>query len=165
MSKMTKKNQDALVEVITDLTYLPSVEQRRAKESFWARFSDNPFCSPEEISLSDVQRVLGDSRVDRWWREDGFSAWFRNREEFRERVEYLVHLALDTIEKVMIDPEEKGAAKVNAAKLMMEVGRKMPPKSVREVYKDDKINKMDAADLEEYIKRNSPKLIEGDNKE
>ena len=159
MSENLNRKVETLIEVISDITYLPSPEQRRAKSSFWTRFSDNPLCDPSDISLSVIDRVLGDSRLGRWWKVPGFPDWFRNQEEFRERVEGLIHVALDTLEQVMFDPKAQASAKVNAAKLLMEVGRKMPPKSVREIYVDEKISRMDRKELEEYIRRNTPKLV------
>ena len=160
---MNKQTEEQLIEVINEIIYLPNADQRRAKAAFWVRFSDNPLCDPADISLSIVNRLLTDSRMDRWWKIPGFPEWFKNREEFRERVENLIQLALDTLEGVMIDPGSQASAKVNAAKLLMEVGRKMPPKSIREVYIDEKIGKMDRRELEDFIKRNTPKLLEDNN--
>lgn len=152
---------DKLVDLISDITYVPSPEQRKVKEGFWRRFSDNPLCDPAHVTLADVSRLIpNESRLDRWWKEPGFSAWFKNQEEFRERVNYLAQLALGTLEDILINPDEKGMAKVNASKLIMEVARKMPPRQVKEVYVDEKIGKMGRKELEEYIKRNTPKLVE-----
>lgn len=152
---------DKLVEIISDISYLPTPEQRRVKESFWRRFSDNPIADPAHISLSDASRLVpNEPKLDRWWKEPGFSEWFRNQEEFRERVNYLAQMALDALETVLTNPEEKGMAKVNASKLIMEVARKMPPRQVKEIYVDEKISKMGRKELEEYVRRNTPRLIE-----
>ncbi len=144
--------------VASELTYMPSPEQRKAKSAFWARFNDNPICDPQDISLAIALQFANDERLSRWWSQSGFKEWFRNRDEFRQRVEYLVHQALDSLEYVLVDPKAQASAKVNAAKLLMEVARKMPQKQVAEQYLDEKIGQMSKQQLQEYI-RKSTKLL------
>lgn len=141
-----------------ELTYLPTPEQRKSKSAFWVRFNENPICEPAEISLSIALRFAGDSRLSRWWSQEGFKEWFRNQEEFRQRLEYLVNLSLDSLENVLIDPKAQSSAKVNAAKLLMEVARKMPPRGAVEKYLDEKIAEMDRKQLEEYIAKKTKVL-------
>lgn len=136
---------------VSELTFLPSPEQRKAKSAFWARFQENPLCEPSEISLAVATRFCGDGRLSRWWGQEGFRDWFRNSDEFRQRLEYLVNLSLDSIEYVLTDPKAQSSAKVNAAKLLMEVARKMPPKGATTVYLDENISKMSKKELEEFI--------------
>lgn len=155
---MRTVNQEVIDLATTELTYLPSAEQRRAKSSFWSRFNDNPICDPSEISLAIALRFVADGRLSRWWSQDGFKEWFRNGEEFRHRVEYLAHLALDALENVLIDPKAQGSARVNAAKLLMEVARKMPARGAVEKYLDEKIAEMDKKQLEEFISKRTKLL-------
>lgn len=143
----------------SELTYLPTPEMRRAKGAFWARFNDNPICDPEDISLATAMRFSPDNRLSKWWALPGFRDWYRNRDEFRQRMEYLAQLALDTLETILVDPLAQGSAKVNAAKLIMEVARKMPAKSQAEQFMDEKISQMSRPQLEEYIKK-SVKLLQ-----
>lgn len=158
--------QDKIVEIFTsDLTYLPTPEQRKVKSALWARFAENPLGDPSGMSLASVQKLVNDRRIDRWWPVPGFRDWLLNREEFRERVEYLANLALDSLEGILANPEEKGMAKVNASKLLMEIARKMPPKHVKEIYSDKRIGEMDTKQLEEYIRRHTPMLVAADNPE
>lgn len=153
-SKSPNNTADILELVVDELTYLPSPEQRRAKSAFWARFSDNPICEPEDISLAVALRFSPDNRLSRWWIQPGFKEWFRNRDEFRQRMEYLANLALDSLEGILADPKAQGTAKVNAAKLIMEVARKTPNKSQAEQFLDEKVSQMSRPQLEEYIKKN-----------
>lgn len=148
-----KRTTAEILEIVSnELTYLPSPEQRKSKSSFWVRFNDNPICEPQDISLQLALQFVDDSRLSKWWSQDGFKEWFRNRDEFRQRIEYLAHLSLDTLESVLIDPMSQSSAKVNAAKLLMEVARKMPPKQAVEQYLDQKIAEMDRKQLEEFVK-------------
>lgn len=144
---------EVLDHIASELTYLPTPEQRKSKAAFWARFSENPICEPEEITAALAVGLIRDGRVSRWWSQDGFAAWFRNRDEFRQRMEYLSQLALDSLEHVLADPKAQPGAKVNAAKLIMEVSRKMPSKQTVEAYLDEKVAQMNKAQLEEYIQR------------
>lgn len=144
-----------LVEVLaSDLTYLPNPEQRKVKEAFWLRFNENPTCEPTHISQSIVEGITGDSRVSRWWSQPGFKEWLRNQEEFRERAATLAHLALDTIHSILINETAQPSARVNAAKLAMEIARKMPQKQTEAKYADEKITEMDKKQLEAYISKN-----------
>lgn len=153
----SRNSVEILEFVASELTYLPTPEQRKAKAAFWARFSDNPLCEPEDISLPLAIQLTGDGRLTRWWGADGFSPWFRNRDEFRQRMEYLSHLALDQLESVLAaDIGEKGmaAAKISAAKLIMEVTRRMPSKGGDTAkFLDEKVSQMGPRELEEFISR------------
>lgn len=163
MTKSVTKTPSAVFEVIaSDLTYLPNPQQRRLKESFWVRWQENPVCDAKDISLAMAQRLVGDSRLDKWWGQSGFKEWFRNQEEFRERASALAHLALDVIESVLIDQNSGAAARVSAAKLAFELARKMPQKVEQVKYLDESINKMDKKQLEAYLTRNRHLLPSND---
>lgn len=152
---MSLKSVTDTLEIVADeLTYLPSPEQRKAKSAFWAKFNDNPLCDPEDISLAISKQFCSDRRLDNWWKFEGFKEWFRNKDEFRQRMEYLAQLSLDALESILADPKAQGSAKVNAAKLIMEVSRKMPQKSLQEQFLDEKVSQMTKPQLEQYIKKN-----------
>lgn len=142
-----------------EMTYLPTPEQRKAKSAFWARFNENPICEPQDISLSIALRFVADGRLSKWWPQDGFKEWFRNRDEFRQRLEYLANLGLDRLEAILADPKANPSAQVNAVKLLMEAARKMPSKTAVEQYLDEKIGQMDKKQLEEFIRARTPKLV------
>lgn len=154
---MSDKNN--VVDMIAnELTYLPSAEQRRIKSAFWAKFLDNPLCEPSDISLSIVAQFVGDSRIQRWWSVAGFREWFCNRDEFRQRIENLAYKCLERMESLLDDPNTNANAVVNTMKLIMEMGKKMPSKSSKELYLDEKVAEMSKAELESYIQKNT-KLI------
>lgn len=151
-----------IVEIISDITYVPTYEQRKVKTQFHNRLTDNPICEAHNATLAIVQQLVpGDRRITRWWADGGFRDWFLNRDEFRERAESLVHLALDTIEQILGDNKAQASARVSAAKLMMEVGRKMPSKSDNDTQKmlDAHISNMNEKELQEYIQKTTPRLV------
>lgn len=144
-----------IIEVLaSDLTFIPNPEQRKVKAAFWTRFAENPLCEPADIQMGDIQRLVGDSRLQRWWTLPGFKEWFRNQEEFREIVESAVYLALDKLREILSSDDPKMAsAQVNAAKLLLEVGRKMPQKQTVERFADEKIGKMGKKELEAFVQK------------
>lgn len=149
--------QERIIEVLdyvaSELTFLPSYEQRKAKSAFWARFNENPMCEPADISLAMASRFTGDNRVSKWWNQDGFRDWFINRDEFRQRLEHLANLTLDMFEEILSDRKASAGARVSAGKVVMEVARKMPPRHSTEKFMDEKIGEMDRKQLEEFISR------------
>jgi hypothetical protein len=156
-----------IIEVLaSDLTYIPNPEQRKVKAAFWTRFNENPLCEANDIQIGDVLRLVGDSRVQRWWSLPGFKEWFRNQEEFREIVESTVYLALDKLREILSSDDPKMAsAQVNAAKLLLEVGRKMPQKQAAEKFADEKIGKMGKKELEAFVQKGlkfmpAPKIVD-----
>lgn len=149
-----------IAELVEDMTYIPSPEQRKTKAAFYAVYSDNPLCERADISATYVQQVTGDSRVRRWWSDGQFRQWFINGDEFRQRVEYLAHLALDTLEKLLGDDNPKTAgARVNAAKLLVEVANKLPQRWKQEKWHDAEIGKMDKKQLEDFLRRQGVQLM------
>lgn len=158
MANYIQKTAEKLDLAVNEITYLPGPEQRKAKSAFWTKFNDNPICDPEDVSLAVAIRFSGDGRLSRWWSTPGFRDWFQNKDEFRQRIEYLVNLSLDSIEDILLDPKAQTSARVNAAKLLMEVARKTPSKAQAEKYLDEKVAQMDRKQLEEYIQIRAAKL-------
>jgi len=150
-SKLVRQISDAMC----DITFLPSPEQRKTKTAFYAIFNDNPLCDRNAITRDMAISLTGDTRLMKWWRVEGFRDWFINADEFRQRAEYLSHLALDTMEEVLLDRDANTAARVNAAKLMMEIANKMPSKYTKEKFLDSEIEKMNQHQLKSFIDRYS----------
>lgn len=146
---------ERLQQVVDDLVFLPTLDQRRIKAAFWAKYANAPQVDVSKVTAAHVQRFIEDSRIPRWWSMYGFREWFLNEDEFRQRSEYLAHLAQDTLEQIMLDPDANHNAKVNAAKLAIEVANRMPQKWQKITYLDDSIQKMDQAQLEQFIKQKS----------
>jgi len=159
MSDTVGRNLRALDAAVEDLLFIPNPEQRRVKAVLYTAIADNPMYDRASLTCEDVILLTGDRRVSRWWREAGFAEWCRNIDEFRQRLEYQAHLALDTLERVLSSDDPKMAsAQVNAAKLIIEAASKMPMRHTKEIYADDRIAKMSQQQLEEYIKKNTAAL-------
>lgn len=148
----TPVRPNIMAELLQDLTFLPGPEQRKVKSAFWTIQADSPMV-PGSVSLDSALIITSDNRLRKWWTIPGFSDWFANKEEFRQRIEYLAHLALDTAEDILLDPKANANARVSMAKLVIEAANRMPQKYSKEIYLDEKIGTMGKRELEEYIKR------------
>lgn len=151
---MTTRTDSVIEVLVSDLTYVPNPQQRRVKEAFWVRHNENPLCEPQDITCQMAIGVTGDTRLQRWWGQAGFPEWFRNQEEFRERAASLAHQALDTLQQILLDGDAPPAARVQAAKLALEIARKMPSKQQEPQFLDDQISKMDKKQLKDFLARN-----------
>lgn len=136
----------------TDLVFAPTPDMRRAKAAFWSKFADAPMVASDSLTLASVQQVSSDRRLSKWWTLPGFAEWFQNKEEFRERLEYLADIALDSLEQVLTDPDANPSAKVASAKLVLEAASKMPKKEADAPA--SRLETMSRGELEEYVRRN-----------
>jgi hypothetical protein len=136
-----------------ELIYLPTPPQRKVKAAFWAVYNENPIMGVDKINLATVQQITGSAVVSKWWAKDGFKEWFLNKDETRQRLEYLFNLSLDTAEEILIDPEANTNAKVQMIKLLAELTNKMPQKWKQEKFLDENIQKMDKRQLEGFLKK------------
>ena len=114
-----------VADVVEDIIFQPTADQRKVKAALWAVVADNPIHSPDSITAEDIIKVTGDTRVRRWMKESPlFREWLLNKDEFRQRLEYHAHLALDRLEKILSDDNAHASAQVQAAKLIIEAANK-----------------------------------------
>lgn len=110
-----------------ELVYIPTERERRYKAQFWARTQDNPLFASGDLTLAAVRQVLDTEALNASWNQPGFQAWFSNRQEFRERIEYLADLALDQMEQILVNQDPKAqSARVNTIKIIAELASKFP---------------------------------------
>jgi hypothetical protein len=126
---------------------------RRAKAAFWSSLTDHPLGigDADALTLAASKQLGADSRLPRWWAVPGFQEWWQNKQEFKQRLEYLAQLALDSLEEILADPNANPTAKVNSAKLVLDAANKMPKKAPEENL-DAKLSSMSRAELEEYVR-------------
>lgn len=160
---MAKVKSDILTKinaVARDLTLLtPTPEQRRTKAAFWASFASGDTPVPAEIDLATALRFGANPRLSVWWDIPGFQDWFRNEQEFVQRVEFLAQLALDSVEEILIDKNANPTAKINAVKIVMEMGQKFPGKQDSGKYRDEDIANMSKEELEEFVAKTVPRVL------
>lgn len=135
-----------------DITFRPSVEQKRAKAAFWARVESQAALGEEHVSLARAMQVLGDARLERWWKTDGFAEWFGNKHETAQRLEYLVDLGISAMETLLLSTDPKMAsAQVNAFKALLEARGKMLGKNQQVRFLDAALEKMSERELDKLI--------------
>lgn len=140
--------------VLEDITFIPTPPMRQTKASYWAFLAENPVYDRDTTTLASALEITHDTRLSKWWPLPGFATWFCNREEFRQRLEYLANLALDTIEEVLLDSDANANARMRAVQIALEAAAKMPGKSDNQKMLDDRVQKMGRAELEAFLKQN-----------
>lgn len=166
--KTKPSNQDSIVKLVeegmAELSFLPVPAHRIVKSAFWASLAENPIIDPlhDKITLALALRITGDARLNRWWSLPGFQEWFSNKDEFRQRVEYLANLALDVAEEILLDRDAHPNARVNMTKLVIEAANKLPARTSAKddsKYLDAKVATMSREQLEEFIKKQTKALL------
>ncbi len=141
------------------VSFSPTEAQRRAKSNFWSFLASGEALPPAEVDLAIATKYAGDRRITEWWSLEGFADWFANKDDFRQRVEFLADLALDELYKLIKGAETQDSAKVAAIRMIMDVGKKISQKTpTEESIVGEKIASMDKKQLEEYIKSRLTKL-------
>lgn len=126
--KASKAATSVLSEAVRDeVLFTPSKTQRRAKACFWVAWQDNPSVDIELITAQEAVHLSNSPAVNSWWSSPGFKEWFLNRDEHRQRLEYLYDLALDAAEEILLSTDPKTqSARVNVIKAVAELGSKFP---------------------------------------
>jgi len=155
---MTKSKEavavEKLQEIIEATTFVPTEVQAKVKAKMLGLVMDNPIYSLEDLTLDGAIDLTKDKRLEKWWNLDGFQDWFKNKNEFKQKNEYLISLAQDAMERILTSTNPKMAgAQVNAFKALIEVADKLPAKKGELKYKDETINRMDPLQLEDFIRK------------
>jgi len=159
---------DKITELSETVIFQPNPAQKKLKAKFHSRYTPGPMHDITQLSLSEALEITGDSRLNKLWAQPGFKEWFTNRDENRERLEYLFTLALDTAEDLLSNESTQPSAKVNMIKVLAELANKFPNKYAQEKFVDDEINRMSELQLKAWLERRGvdiaktqpPKLLE-----
>jgi len=157
---MSQKNKPQL-ELAENLVYVPDEDAKSLKAAFWAKAKDNPLVDPNSITLATVQQLLGNTKVSKLWHLDGFAAWFSNGEEWRQKLEYALNVALDEMIDLLRNPGTMGSAKVRAFEVIARLADREPARVKEVKVLDDDIKKMSQKQLREFIEKHTGQLKEG----
>lgn len=149
-----------LAQLGNQVLYEPTPKQQKIKARFWNRFQPGPFSSPDTVSLAEAQQVTGVAGLKAWWDKPGFKEWFLNRDEGREKVEYLFIKALEAVELMLFDEKSQASAKVNALKVLAELANKYPNNKSTQTSGDSSIASMSEAELVKYLERKGVQITE-----
>lgn len=139
--------------------FSPTREQQQAKASFWSFFMSGDVSVAPKYDLATALRYSRDKRMRQWWDLPGFQSWFHNKDEFRQKAEFLSNSALHHLEAILVDEKAQAGAKVQAIKLIMELSGKLSKSTDGDKFADEKISRMSRVELEEFIRNQSEKLM------
>ena len=138
--------------IVSSLHFEATPEQRDAKSAFWLAVDENPIVDLQSVSSAGVAHLVAQPKIERWWKISGFVSWFMNREEFRMKLESATHVAINVLTEIMMDGDANPAARVNAAKMVIEAaGKNAARNAPSEEVSDKKIQQMSPEQLEAYV--------------
>lgn len=157
------KLKQAVTRAVDVVAFQPSDAQRRAKSNFWSFFAAGNALPPTDVDLAMASKYAGDKRIEEWWKLDGFPSWFSNKDEFRQKVEFMADVVLDEFFSMIRNPGTQATAKVAAGKVILEAAKKLNQKAPSEdAQVSEKIAKMSKEELEAYIRSRMDKLLDDD---
>ncbi len=140
--------------------FSPTREQQQAKANYWSFFLTGDVSVTPKQDRSSALRYGRDRRISQWWDSPGFQHWFLNKDEFRQRAEFLANSSLMHLEHILLDEKSKGSEKVAAIKLIMEISGKLKKGDAGdEKFADSKIAQIGREELEEFIRNKSRSLL------
>lgn len=148
--------------IVEEVLFTPSPAMRAAKAQFWVRYDEMPMMDIDQINPTMAAQLSGCQTVASWWKRPGFEAFFKNKSEWKQRIEYLALLSLEIAEEILNDDRAPAAAKVNLIKALNELANKMPAKSKEIKLLDQQIADMDEAKLNSYIDKQTKRLKAAD---
>jgi len=141
---------------VDDIIFVPSAPMMKLKAAFWNRHNSQDIVEESAITKGYILSSLRDEGQKRLleahWGNKGFQDWLLNKEEVRDRIEYMFDLAMNEAEAILRNPEANMNAKVSLIKHMSELANKLPEKTSADKFIDAEISKMDPQRLDAYIK-------------
>lgn len=145
-----------VVKEIEELSYKPMPRDRELKAKFWVRAESDPLgITDVSQTRANVERLCQAKVIN--WEQPGFQDWFFNKDEYRQKLEYSVALALDALNDVLVntDPKVQGA-RVQAIKVAMDLAGRSQQKSPSIQINQQvgqQIQSMNRAELEAYVQK------------
>lgn len=143
--------------------FKPNDAQRLAKSTFWSYFIESHTPPPEVIELSTALRYGASKGISDWWSLPGFQDWFTNKDEFRQRIEYLASLCLDELEHTVRDRNGNPTARTAAIRMILQASNKLTEGATSKggTFLDESVSKMDRNQLLDFISARAGKALEG----
>ncbi len=143
---------------VEEVMFDPTPAMRAAKTAFWVKYDEAPMLDIDQVNPTMAASLSGCRTVANWWKRPGFEDWFKNKSEWKQRIEYLALLSLEVAEEILTDKRAPAAAKVNLIKALNELANKMPAKSKEIKLLDQQIADMDETKLNQFIEKNTKRL-------
>lgn len=159
MRKSSMEKAGRALEAVADelKAFNPTPEMRKVKSTIMARLKDDPVHVPGSLLSRSTAEHLAGRSLESWYGQQGFQEWLSNSTEFQDRLEGLAMQAMDTLEEIMYSGSQD-SARVNAAKVAMELASKFPRQKAEE---GNPFEGMEKDKLIALFSRYAPKLLEG----
>jgi hypothetical protein len=103
----------------------PTESQVRTKSRFWSKWAEQPLLHGKEPTLEQIQKLTGSSSIQNWWVKPGFKEWFLNANSNTDRLEWLVHLALNSAQDILLSEDARSStARAQMIKLVLDLATK-----------------------------------------
>jgi hypothetical protein len=156
-----KSSLNKLASVAAELDFYPSQAHINLKVAFYSRAADNPGVDLDNITSASVQQVLGDSRISNYWAIPGFSEWFCNRNELKEKMTSLFYKALDSLDDIFASTDPKSApTKVALLKALAEMTGNNGGKQQAAKLIDGDLAKKSREELEQMIESDVERRVQ-----
>lgn len=161
MAKEETSNLRNIEGLIEQVEFKPSETQRKTKAKLAGVLANNPIYNQDDLTPDMIAKITGDRRIYKWVKEDPQALeYFRNKNEFRQRLEHLIEKALDRAESILDNDSERALGpQVNMMKILFELGNRFPSRAKETRYLDDEVNRMSEEQLVKYIERHMKKAI------
>jgi hypothetical protein len=125
--------------------------KRKAKAQFWQTVAGNSLLDPCSMSVAAISRAAGSDSVGGWMPDPEFAAWFLNKDYAKMSIGALTEVAVEKLEDILSDPDQKASHILAAAKMVFENTGFAPAKSTIVKYRDADIEKMSESELDKFI--------------
>jgi hypothetical protein len=133
--------------------FVPDRAQQRLKAKIMGIIQDNPIYAMSEITYDMAFMLTKDKRLKTWWQQPGFEDWMRNKDEFKQKLQDLVSLSLETAEQIITSEATPPAARVNMIKLVWEAAAKFPQKVANPNKENTAASHMSPEQLDEMMRK------------
>lgn len=148
----------------TDLVpFSPTERQRLAKAKFWQIMETN-WRSPDSLSIADIIKITGYSKLREWMSSSEFQSWFFNANTALHIIQAHKEVAARALVNIIqqpIDPKEGVTApsQVRAAELLMQYAGMEPPKRVEKKTTQSIVSDMEPEQLKVFLKQHMKKML------
>lgn len=145
-----------------EIDFKPTPRQREIKAKFLVRVR-NSKVYVDNWTRAACEQLLGMDLSHHW--STGFKEWLLDQDEFAAAAELAAYEALQACRDIVLDPGEKGQARVTAAKIIMNIADKEPKRAAQNTsVADEHIAKLasDPAKLKTFLKDSIKKVFSQD---
>ncbi len=136
--------------MMREVEFEPTPDQEKYKVRVMSYLHDNPIYRTADLTYETCYRIVRHQRLASWWKQVGFEEWIQNRNEFREKAEYLLTLAMKRATTILQSTDAKMVgAQVNMIKMVLELTNRMPKENKG---KDKEAPALDPGQLDEFLR-------------